>query len=89
MGGLASFGYAHGGSRDAQSRDARFGGGASLRSEPLAPGLKLGTRVRHAKFGAGVVLNVEGQGPHARVQVNFEGAGSKWLMLQYANLEPV
>jgi len=89
MGGLASFGYAHGGSRDAQSRDARFGGGASLRSEPLAPGLKLGARVRHAKFGAGVVLNIEGQGPHARVQVNFEGAGSKWLMLQYANLEPV
>jgi DNA helicase-2/ATP-dependent DNA helicase PcrA len=37
----------------------------------------------------GVVLNIEGQGPHARVQVNFEGAGSKWLMLQYANLEPV
>jgi DNA helicase-2/ATP-dependent DNA helicase PcrA len=44
--------------------------------------------VRHAKFGAGVVVNVEGQGPHARVQVNFEGQGSKWLMLQYANLTP-
>ena len=54
----------------------------------MAPGLKLGARVRHAKFGAGVVLNIEGQGPHARVQVNFEAAGSKWLMLQYANLEP-
>jgi DNA helicase-2/ATP-dependent DNA helicase PcrA len=43
--------------------------------------------VRHAKFGAGVVLNIEGQGPHARVQVIFESGGSKWLMLQYANLE--
>jgi DNA helicase-2/ATP-dependent DNA helicase PcrA len=57
--------------------------------EPVAPGMKLGTRVRHGKFGDGVVLNVEGQGPQARVQVNFEAAGSKWLMLSYANLEVV
>ena len=63
-------------------------GPAALRSEPVAPGLRLGARVRHAKFGMGVVLNIEGQGPHARVQVNFESTGSKWLMLQYANLEP-
>ncbi|MFZ9905611.1 MAG: DNA helicase II [Steroidobacteraceae bacterium] len=60
-----------------------------IKADPVAPGLKLGARVRHAKFGAGVILNIEGQGPHARVQVNFEAAGSKWLMLQYANLEPV
>jgi len=66
----------------------RSSGPSALRSEPVAPGLRLGARVRHAKFGMGVVLNIEGQGPHARVQVNFEGAGSKWLMLQYANLEP-
>jgi DNA helicase-2/ATP-dependent DNA helicase PcrA len=49
--------------------------------------MRLGTRVRHGKFGEGTVLNIEGQGPHARVQVNFEQQGSKWLMLQYANLE--
>jgi DNA helicase-2/ATP-dependent DNA helicase PcrA len=67
----------------------RTTGPSALRSEPVAPGLRLGARVRHAKFGMGVVLNIEGQGPHARVQVNFEGTGSKWLMLQYANLEPV
>ncbi|MBM4214610.1 MAG: DNA helicase II [Gammaproteobacteria bacterium] len=66
----------------------RSTGPSALRSESVAPGLRLGARVRHAKFGMGVVLNIEGQGPHARVQVNFEGAGSKWLMLQYANLEP-
>jgi DNA helicase-2/ATP-dependent DNA helicase PcrA len=53
----------------------------------LGEGMRLGTRVRHGKFGEGVVLTVEGQGPHARVQVNFEQQGSKWLMLQYANLE--
>ena len=49
--------------------------------------MRLGARVRHGKFGEGVVLDIEGQGPHARVQVNFERQGSKWLMLQYANLE--
>jgi DNA helicase-2/ATP-dependent DNA helicase PcrA len=61
---------------------------SGVKAEPVAPGLKLGARVRHAKFGSGIILNIEGQGPHARVQVNFEAAGSKWLMLQYANLEP-
>ena len=57
--------------------------------EAPVPGMRLGTRVRHGKFGDGVVLNVEGQGAHARVQVNFEAAGSKWLMLSYANLQVV
>jgi DNA helicase-2/ATP-dependent DNA helicase PcrA len=52
-------------------------------------GVRLGARVRHAKFGEGVVLGIEGQGEHARVQVNFNGAGSKWLVLAYANLQPV
>ena len=51
--------------------------------------LQLGQRVRHAKFGEGVVLNYEGQGAHARVQVNFMDAGAKWLVLAYANLETV
>lgn len=50
-------------------------------------GLNLGQRVVHAKFGEGVVMNLEGQGSHARVQVNFEQAGRKWLVLAYANLQ--
>jgi DNA helicase-2/ATP-dependent DNA helicase PcrA len=52
-------------------------------------GLRLGQRVRHQKFGDGVVLNVEGQGDNARVQVNFERQGTKWLMMGYANLQVV
>jgi len=52
-------------------------------------GINLGRRVRHEKFGEGVVLNLEGQGQHARVQVNFEGVGAKWLVLAYANLEGI
>ena len=50
-------------------------------------GVGLGQRVRHGKFGDGVVLELEGQGTHARVQVRFESQGTKWLMLSYANLE--
>jgi DNA helicase II / ATP-dependent DNA helicase PcrA len=57
--------------------------------EPPPAGMRLGARVRHGKFGEGVVLNFEGSGPHARVQVIFEEQGTKWLMMQYANLEPV
>ncbi|HSG66391.1 MAG TPA: 3'-5' exonuclease, partial [Gammaproteobacteria bacterium] len=55
------------------------------RGEP--GGIRLGQRVRHGKFGEGIVLNAEGSGAHARVQVNFERAGSKWLVLAYAKLE--
>jgi DNA helicase-2/ATP-dependent DNA helicase PcrA len=58
---------------------------ASLEEAPAA-GMALGSRVRHSKFGDGVVLNFEGNGPHARIQVNFERQGTKWLMLSYANL---
>lgn len=50
-------------------------------------GFKLGQQVMHQKFGEGVVLQFEGRGASARVQVNFADAGSKWLVLQYAKLE--
>jgi len=51
-------------------------------------GLFVGQRVNHARFGDGIVLNLEGQGPQSRVQVNFEDAGSKWLIASMANLQP-
>ena len=57
--------------------------------ESPATGMRMGSRVRHSKFGDGVVLNFEGNGPQARIQVNFEQQGTKWLMLSYANLEVV
>ncbi len=50
-------------------------------------GLSLGQRVYHQIFGEGVVLNFEGRGNSARVEVNFDAEGSKWLVLQYANLQ--
>jgi DNA helicase-2/ATP-dependent DNA helicase PcrA len=57
--------------------------------EPTTPGMRLGARVRHSRFGDGVILNLEGSGAQARVQVNFEQQGAKWLMLSFANLEVV
>jgi DNA helicase-2/ATP-dependent DNA helicase PcrA len=69
------------------SQERRRGWDTGSVTETIGGGMRLGTRVRHGKFGEGVVLTVEGQGPQARVQVNFEHQGSKWLMLQYANLE--
>ena len=49
--------------------------------------LNLGQQVYHQIFGEGVVLNFEGRGASARVQVNFDTDGCKWLVLQYANLQ--
>ncbi len=50
------------------------------------PGLALGARVSHARFGDGVVTNLEGHGADARVQVNFDAVGSKWLVTALARL---
>lgn len=52
-------------------------------------GLSLGQRVQHPSFGEGVVLDYEGSGAQARVQVNFRAAGAKWLVVAYANLTPL
>jgi DNA helicase-2/ATP-dependent DNA helicase PcrA len=62
-------------------------GGVQHRVEAPPTGLQLGQQVIHPKFGRGVVLNYEGSGSSARVQVNFEDEGSKWLVLAYANLQ--
>jgi DNA helicase-2/ATP-dependent DNA helicase PcrA len=56
-------------------------------SDQAFGGLRLGQRVKHGKFGEGIVLSYEGAGAHARVQVNFEDSGAKWLVMSYANLE--
>jgi len=49
-------------------------------------GVSVGMNVSHPKFGAGVVVNLEGNGEYARIQINFSEVGSKWLVLAYANL---
>ncbi|MGH8752099.1 MAG: 3'-5' exonuclease, partial [Burkholderiales bacterium] len=49
---------------------------------------RIGQNVQHPKFGAGVIVNAEGRGADARVQVNFHQEGVKWLMIEYAKLSP-
>ena len=49
---------------------------------------RVGQSVTHPKFGAGVIINAEGRGSDARVQVNFHRHGTKWLALEFAKLEP-
>ncbi len=76
MGGAVSRSYGH-----------RTPGSGSRLVEVRVAGLRLGQRVRHAKFGEGVVLQSEGEGDRARVQINFADVGAKWLMMGYANLQ--
>lgn len=64
-------------------------GGVPRRSESSGgSGFRIGQSVMHAKFGLGVIVNAEGSGTDARVQVNFGNAGMKWLALAVAKLEP-
>tara|TARA_Y100000389_G_scaffold204953_1_gene261189 strand:- start:3830 stop:5983 length:2154 start_codon:yes stop_codon:yes gene_type:complete len=50
-------------------------------------GFKVGQRVKHQKFGNGVVLSYEGEDDNLKLYINFEDYGSKWLVLTYAHLE--
>ncbi len=69
---------------------------ASLRNKPSPrlsektelDGFCLGMRVKHARFGEGTLLRIEGLGSNARMQINFDTVGSKWLVQQYAKVEP-
>jgi DNA helicase II / ATP-dependent DNA helicase PcrA len=56
------------------------------RQRPDEHPFAIGQNVRHAKFGEGVVIDFEGRGLDARVQVRFRAEGTKWLALQYAKL---
>ncbi len=73
-------------SRPTSYSKSAYGNKSGSLAEPAVGGLDLGQRVQHGVFGEGVVLNFEGNGPHARVQVNFDQEGAKWLVLQYAKL---
>jgi len=58
---------------------------AGFQMAPASP-WRIGQSVMHAKFGRGVIVGAEGRGADARVQVNFQSAGMKWLALEYAKL---
>ena len=75
--------------RPRATRTTRGGFSPPEAVEVVGTNLKLGQRVCHQKFGEGVILNYEGEGSSARVQVNFATEGSKWLVMAYADLQPV
>ena len=68
--------------REPPRREQGFRGSAGLPG-----GFRIGQNVQHAKFGPGVIVDAEGQGEEARVQVNFGRQGVKWLALAVAKLE--
>jgi len=78
----------------AVSRPINYGGQYRKQSPNLSDsgvdtGFDLGQRVLHPIFGEGTILHFEGQGPNARIQINFDDVGSKWLVMQYAKLSAV
>jgi DNA helicase-2/ATP-dependent DNA helicase PcrA len=73
------------GGRFGQWHDAGVRPEVPMRSQP-SHGFRIGQSVRHAKFGDGVIVNLEGAGDDARVQVNFGPQGVKWLLLAVAKL---
>ncbi|MDY0190784.1 MAG: UvrD-helicase domain-containing protein [Desulfuromonas sp.] len=54
---------------------------------PLQQGLRIGSRVRHARFGIGTVRRLEGAGDKEKVIVYFNRFGPKKLLLKFAGLE--
>ncbi|WP_044470251.1 DNA helicase II [Mannheimia massilioguelmaensis] len=50
---------------------------------------KTGQKVKHAKFGIGTVINVEGADNNTRLQIAFQGQGIKWLIAHLAKLEKI
>jgi DNA helicase-2/ATP-dependent DNA helicase PcrA len=49
----------------------------------------LGDKVKHGKWGVGVVVGIEGKDKKAELKVAFPDQGIKLLMLKYASLEKV
>jgi DNA helicase-2/ATP-dependent DNA helicase PcrA len=76
----------------AKSRDVReaalYAPAREVRDAASGPSWRIGQSVRHTRFGVGIIIDAEGRGSDARVQVNFRDAGVKWLALEYAKLQP-
>jgi DNA helicase-2/ATP-dependent DNA helicase PcrA len=58
----------------------------TFKQKSAGHGFRIGQSVQHPKFGQGVIVNAEGSGTDARLQVNFGKQGMKWLALEYAKL---
>ena len=61
---------------------------SASRESSTQPSWRIGQSVKHTRFGLGIIIDAEGRGSDARVQVNFRESGVKWLALEYAKLQP-
>jgi DNA helicase-2/ATP-dependent DNA helicase PcrA len=55
----------------------------------VSMGLQVGDRVRHPKWGEGLIAEVAGAGGDGLLTINFPNVGQKMVMLKYAPLEKV
>ncbi|MBF8305382.1 MAG: ATP-dependent helicase, Rep family [Acidobacteria bacterium] len=65
------------------------GRAAPVKKKAVVGGFKLGSRVRHPKFGYGTILRLEGTGEETKLTISFPGYGLKKLVAKYAELERV
>jgi DNA helicase-2/ATP-dependent DNA helicase PcrA len=72
------------GQRRPKQSEASQGLGTNAASTPQR--WRLGSRVRHPKYGLGTVVDCEGEGQDAKVTVSFPGYGKKKLVERYASL---
>ncbi len=72
-----------------QNPEMNPGSGDATMTDIFGNALELGCTVHHGKFGEGTVINAEGTGASARVQINFPEVGQKWLVLNYARLKRI
>ena len=82
----------YGGGRSYSGGSANRDPGGQGRATQLGAhdsGFRIGQTVKHARFGQGVIVGLEGSGQDARAQINFQREGTKWLALSVAKLDPV
>ena len=91
-GGGSNYGSSYGGGRSFAGGTSNRAPGGQGRATQLGAhdsGYRIGQAVKHARFGQGVIVGLEGSGQDARAQINFQREGTKWLALSVAKLDPV
>ena len=70
-----------------RERGVRLGAGGPAARSNANSHWRIGSKVRHAKFGMGTILATEGEGEETKLTVSFPGYGQKKFMTKYAGLE--
>jgi DNA helicase-2/ATP-dependent DNA helicase PcrA len=87
--GSSSWQPAIGRNRDEIVERAMRGPTGPTKSGAEGLGLRVGDDVRHAKWGEGVIIDIEGEGDKAEATVRFPDVGEKRLLLTWAPLQRI